>query len=333
MHYIVLDLEWNQPLNHQNRVYREYGDRLIFEMIQIGAVKLDGDLNIVDSLSVLIHPTCYQRIHPRIRRMTHLGEEELEDAPLFHEAMDQFVAWCRREGDDYLLLTWGCDDVSVLQQNLDFFDVHPQLAPVCDIQHMYSVEHAQQNRAGLSLAMEQLEIVPEEDRPFHNALHDAYYTALVFRKMANPEEVTKYIQKPKQLIHPEAEGRIRTKGEVYPTIAAGLESEAISAPLCPLCGRPTKLEEGGYVPQAPDKYIGLTRCRSHGMMLVRLRIKALRDGGRWMGVNVARASKPNIAYIHAKQYQMQQRAAAGQVYNAERALMQACGSSVPFEGD
>ena len=38
MHYIILDLEWNQPLNRQNRAYREYGDRLIFEMIQLGAV-------------------------------------------------------------------------------------------------------------------------------------------------------------------------------------------------------------------------------------------------------------------------------------------------------
>ena len=330
MHYIVLDLEWNQTISRQTHTYREVGDRLIFEMIQIGAVKLDERREIIDSISVLIQPTCYVKIHPRIARMTGLNEEILADAPHFAEAMARFAAWC---GDDYVLLTWGCDDVSVLQQNLDFFDVHPNLAPVCDIQHMYSVEHAQQNRAGLSLAMEQLEIVPEEDRPFHNALHDAYYTALVFRKMANPEEVTKYIQKPKQLIHPESEGRIRTKGEVYPTIAAGLESEAISAPLCPLCGRPTKLEEGGYVPQAPDKYIGLTRCRSHGLMLARLRIKAIRGGGRWMGVNVSRASKPNITYIHAKQYQMKQRAAAGQIYNAERALMQACGSSVPFEAD
>lgn len=41
MHYIILDLEWNQPMSYQSHVYREVGDRLIFEMIQIGAVKLD----------------------------------------------------------------------------------------------------------------------------------------------------------------------------------------------------------------------------------------------------------------------------------------------------
>ena len=96
MHYIVIDLEWNQPMNHQNRVYREVGDRLIFEMIQIGAVKLDSDRRIVDSISVLIHPSCYLRIHPRIQRMTHLGPDELEDAPLFGEAIDEFVAMLQK---------------------------------------------------------------------------------------------------------------------------------------------------------------------------------------------------------------------------------------------
>ena len=30
MHYIILDLEWNQPMSYQSHVYREVGDRLIF---------------------------------------------------------------------------------------------------------------------------------------------------------------------------------------------------------------------------------------------------------------------------------------------------------------
>ena len=46
MTYIILDLEWNQPISYQSRTYREIGDKLIFEMIQIGAVKLDAELNL-----------------------------------------------------------------------------------------------------------------------------------------------------------------------------------------------------------------------------------------------------------------------------------------------
>ena len=29
MHYIVIDLEWNQPLSHQSSAFRRVGDRLI----------------------------------------------------------------------------------------------------------------------------------------------------------------------------------------------------------------------------------------------------------------------------------------------------------------
>lgn len=57
MQYIILDLEWNQPLSYQSRTYREVGDRLIFEMIQIGAVKVNEDMQVVDSISIPIQPT------------------------------------------------------------------------------------------------------------------------------------------------------------------------------------------------------------------------------------------------------------------------------------
>ena len=93
MQYIVVDLEWNQPVSYQSSVYRKVGDKLIFEMIQIGAVKMDENFEIVDSVSIPIHPTHYIKIHPRIKRMTHLGQEELEDAPVFMDAMKQFSDW------------------------------------------------------------------------------------------------------------------------------------------------------------------------------------------------------------------------------------------------
>ena len=80
MNYIVVDLEWNQPLSFDTHVYRQVGDRLIFEMIQIGAVKVGENFEVIDSISIPIKPTHYVKIHPRIRKLTQLGKEELEDA-------------------------------------------------------------------------------------------------------------------------------------------------------------------------------------------------------------------------------------------------------------
>ena len=100
MHYIVVDLEWNQPMSFDSSVFRQVGDRLVFEMIQIGAVKVDDKYQVVDSISIPIRPQYYVKIHPRIRKMTQLGAEELADAPTFLDAMAQFTAWC---GEEYTL--------------------------------------------------------------------------------------------------------------------------------------------------------------------------------------------------------------------------------------
>ena len=108
MHYIVVDLEWNQPMSFDSSVFRQVGDRLVFEMIQIGAVKVDDKYQVVDSISIPIRPQYYVKIHPRIRKMTQLGAEELADAPTFLDAMAQFTAWC---GEEYTLLTWCCANV------------------------------------------------------------------------------------------------------------------------------------------------------------------------------------------------------------------------------
>ncbi len=331
MNYIVVDLEWNQPMSFESHVYREVGDRLIFEMIQIGAVKVDANYQVVDSISIPIRPTHYVKIHPRIKRMTQLGPEELADAPHFLEAMDQFAAWC---GEDYTLLTWGCDDVSVLKQNMDFFGCDVKLPPLCDIQRLFSDVYKSRERKGLKAAMEMLDIQPDEARYFHNALHDAYYTALVFAKLPNPEDVLKYPQQPKLLIH--SDKKERMKGEAYPTIEAVFMSEFVSQPRCPICGKKVKLEDEGYVRQTADKYIGIGSCLHHGLMLIRLRLRLQRDGSKLAAMSLAKAAPSNRAYVHTKRIQMAQRdmeyeAEHGHPRDLEAELALVDRSSMPFE--
>ena len=333
MHYIIIDLEWNQPLNYQSQVYREVGDRLIFEMIQIGAVKVDDRFQVVDSISIPIHPQHYVKIHPRIKRMTHLGSEELADAPTFLDAMDQFAAWC---GEDYVLLTWGCDDVSVLKQNMDFFGCTVSLPPLCDIQRLFSDVYKCKERKGLKAAMDMLEIEPDENRFFHNALHDAYYTALVFAKLPDPTEVLKYPQQPKQLIRQGRVERTRLKGECYDSVKQAVNSENALAPRCPVCGKKTKLEEEGYVRQTADKYIGLCTCPHHGPLMVRLRFQTSAGGKCIMSMTLDKATPSNRAYVHTKRLQMQQKDAAyleetGAMPDLDAELQKADRTSMPFE--
>ena len=68
MNYIVFDLEWNQ-----NPVGRKHPDsRLPFEIIEIGAVKLNEKREIIDTFQCLIKPKVYHWIHDSIHEVIHV---------------------------------------------------------------------------------------------------------------------------------------------------------------------------------------------------------------------------------------------------------------------
>ena len=52
MNYIVMDLEWNQRYNGHMGEH----PRMTIEIIEIGAVKVDKNLNIIDEYTSLIKP-------------------------------------------------------------------------------------------------------------------------------------------------------------------------------------------------------------------------------------------------------------------------------------
>ncbi len=333
MTYIILDLEWNQPISYQSRTYREVGDRLIFEMIQIGAVRLDADLNPAEAISIPIAPTHYLKIHPRIRRMTGLDSETLAGAPAFREALTRFAEWC---GEDYTLLTWGCDDISVLYQNISFFHCEDiPLAPLCDIQRLYSDLHRMKDRASLKSAMEALNIQPDESMAFHNAMNDAWYTALVFKMLPDPDAVLNYPQKPRQLIHARRNAREKTPGEAFDSVRDALESETAIHPVCPRCGRVLALD-GEYIKQSADRYLAVAKCKNHGRILIRLRFRIDDDGKKVMSRTTAPATSANVAYVHTKQLQMRERAARyleehGALPDPDEELLNADIASMPFD--
>ena len=327
MQFIVLDLEWNQPVSYQSSAYRKVGDRLLFEVIQFGAAKLNEQLEIVDTISIPVRPTHYLTIHPRVKRMTGLSSEVLCDAPEFVEGFTSFMEWC---GEDCVFLTWGCDDVSVLQQNVDFFRVECELPKMYDIQRLYAAAVGKNGQTALKTAMETLGVEVEEDREFHNAMHDAYYTAEVFTKLPEPRAVLQYEEHPRKLTHNERRSRFRVTDTV-PSVTEAMESEKLTSPACPTCGKPTK-RQTELVPQAPGKYVALSRCTQHGVMFVKVRFSQLPDGQKGMHLSVLPANRQNRAYVHTKELQYQLKRKRGDYDNFDvEDLTDAMMSNMPFE--
>ena len=80
MHYIVLDLEFNQDpesiidlsLIPGNLIKK---NKYPQEIIQIGAVKLDENLNIIEPFNRLVKPSIYGHISPFITELTGLTKK------------------------------------------------------------------------------------------------------------------------------------------------------------------------------------------------------------------------------------------------------------------
>ncbi len=185
VNYIVLDLEWNQAEYHHPY------DPLTFEIIEIGAVKLDEFWNVIDRFSMLVRPCLYPKLFRKISGIVPVTEEELRvKGRPFPYAFQKFWEWC---GDDVMFCTWGCMDLTELQRNIAYHRLpNPFRTPLfyLDIQKLYSIDRSYGKcRHALDTAIEQLSL--PVSLPFHRAVNDAYYTALIMKHL-NRDRVEKY---------------------------------------------------------------------------------------------------------------------------------------------
>lgn len=178
MDYIVFDLEWNQS----NTGLEEEIKEIPFEIIEIGAVKLDEKFRMEDKFHRLIKPKVYQELHYITKNLIHIKMEELEKGKYFPEVMEEFLRWC---GEDYIFCTWGSGDLTELQRNMRFYYMAPlsdRPMKFYDVQKLFSIGFEdKKTRRALEHAVDVLQI--EKDIPFHRAFSDAYYTAKVLSRI------------------------------------------------------------------------------------------------------------------------------------------------------
>ena len=119
MDYIILDMEWNQPWPGSPSAKKVLPVQIRGEIIQIGAVRITEDRKIADEFQVLIQPKFFRHLNRRVSKLTGIKESRLkEDGIPYPEAMNLFRSWC---GEDVTFLTWGFDDIGILQENLKLY--------------------------------------------------------------------------------------------------------------------------------------------------------------------------------------------------------------------
>lgn len=177
--YIILDFEMN-PVAKQNKEARS---RLHREIIEIGAVKLDSDHNIVDKFSCYVKPQYNAEINPFIRNLTGISTWEVCTASYFEETIAQLEEWI---GYDHAttVYSWGQTDLDQLKKECAYKQVMlpGNMSDWVDFQAVYSdaMEFTDEyGQMSLHTAAEQFGISMDE-KASHSALYDAEITAELF---------------------------------------------------------------------------------------------------------------------------------------------------------
>ena len=113
MNYIVFDLEWNQCPDGKAKE----NPALPFEIVEIGAIKLNSGRQEVSRFHELVQPSVYKRMHPMTKSIIHITPGELKSADLFPAVCQRFLQWC---GPDAVYCIWGSLDLLELQRNMRF---------------------------------------------------------------------------------------------------------------------------------------------------------------------------------------------------------------------
>ncbi|MBQ7768831.1 MAG: exonuclease domain-containing protein [Oscillospiraceae bacterium] len=279
MNYIVLDMEWNQPWPGSPSAKKVLPVQIRGEIIQIGAVRITEDQQVGDEFQVLVKPKFYRRLNRRVSKLTGIKEAQLRDEGVpMGEAMAKFRAWC---GEDVIFLTWGFDDITILRENLRLYGIDESwVNRWYNAQMIFNAQtDGSSSQKALKTAMEIFGI--EATRPAHDALGDAYHTALICAKLDLIRGVMEYGQAVKSHENgfhgAELPGCIGRKVFYdYADKQAALTAMDGPENKCPTCGK--QMTGTRWFAQPGRRYMDLAECPEHGKFLIRIRLSDQPDG-------------------------------------------------------
>lgn len=302
MDYIVFDLEWNQsPGGKEDSVAH-----LPFEIIEIGAVKLDESFRQIGEFHRLIRPKVYPQLHYKISEITHMEMAELKrQGQDFKQAVKEFMDWC---GKDYRFFTWGSMDLTELERNMDYYHVpipFPKPALYYDVQKLYGLQCGDSSlRPSLDQAVQEQGLGC--DRPFHRALDDAYYTGRILAGMdfeqARPYLSVDYYRlpgAPGEELYLRFPDYSKFVSRVFPSKEEALKDKVVTDMLCPFCRRMLS-KKVRWFPYGQRLCYGLADCPEHGLLRGKMRVRKSEYGGTYVIKTMKPATQEEAALMLEK---------------------------------
>ena len=275
MDYIILDLEWNQSAKGKNFEKEE----LPFEIIQIGAVKLDAHGKVQDVFNRVVRPTVYKKLHCAVKEVVALSNEELKNGLSFQEAFAKLMQFC---GDDYIFCTWGSQDLWQLQQNMQYYRIEnafPKVMKYYDVQKLFSIVFEDGKlRRTVEHAVDVFGF--EKDMAFHSAVNDARYVAKIFQRLMENKEAMERVSvdyfKPPMIKKEEVCLRFKTYSKyvyrVFESKEEAMADKGVCSIKCPIC-RTALRKKVLWFTSNTKKYYCVAKCPFHGYVRGKIQMK------------------------------------------------------------
>ena len=191
MEYIILDNEWHTP-------YCKINGKCINELIEIGAVKLDENLNEISRFSVLIKSTFSKKLSSRFQRLTNISTEEmLSHGMTFDQAVDLYSEWA---GNNAITMTWSNSDIYVLLENFRFhrkLNTVPIIGKYIDLQKYVQneiIKRGSNITSQISVSNAAIMLGLSIDGiGLHRALDDSLLCAEILKKVYSKERLISYM--------------------------------------------------------------------------------------------------------------------------------------------
>lgn len=307
MNYVVFDLEWNQAADLRTRT----ANSLLFEIIEIGAVKLNENREQIGEFHELIRPQVFHTMNQVTGELIHLKMEQLENCRSFPEVAADFISWC---GRDFIFCTWGSLDLTELQKNMDYYNMTPvseRTLKYYDVQKLFSIAFEdRKSRRTLQYAVDFLHI--RKDVAFHRAYTDAHYTAEILRSIRDNRIFRNYSFDTYRLPRNQSE-EIKVRFDDYskyisrefPDKIAAMEDHEVTDTHCFLCGMRTRKKIPWFTNNGKHYYT-VVSCARHGTIKGKIRLRRAENGRIYVVKTMKQIDSDGVQDIMNKKSEVRQ---------------------------
>lgn len=175
-HFIIYDLEAT--------CWRSRRPRKV-EVIEIGAVKVNDKLEIIDEFCEFVKPKLHPEVSDFCTQLTSITQRDVDHAEGFEDVIYSFEDWMRPKEVRTVLMSWGEFDKRQLLNDAALHKLElPWLRYHACLQLHYSRWKGSKNQIGLRNALE-LEGLSYSGTQ-HRAIEDARNMARLFQAIAHP---------------------------------------------------------------------------------------------------------------------------------------------------